>query len=44
MMNEAILIVAALVGISPLLVGIACHIYRVFCMIRDPMAYVDWHI
>jgi hypothetical protein len=43
MIVETILVVAVLVGVSPLVVGVAAGTWRIVQMIRDPMAYVGWH-
>jgi hypothetical protein len=42
-MIEVILIGTVLLGVSPLVVGVAAGTYRIIQMIRDPMAYVGWH-
>ena len=43
MIVETLIVGVALLGVSPLVVGVAAGTWRIVQMIRDPMAYVGWH-
>lgn len=43
MMNEIILVSAALFVVSPLVVGFACNVFRIGQMIVNPAKFKLWH-
>lgn len=43
-MIECIIVGVALLGVSPLVVGVAAGTYRLIQMIRDPVSHWEWHI
>jgi hypothetical protein len=43
MIVETIIVGVALLGVSPLVVGVAAGTYRLIQMIRDPVAFFEWH-